>query len=126
MRLLLILVFVFSGTRGYSQSVTKKNVIGTYVFSTGDPARTIQKSDSSFVSISYMEYSRTVLKLKRFGKLTLQTFNNGMIDGPIIKGKWKLKGNIVVIMVNGERQEYTFRLPVYLESMDGKVNYQKE
>lgn len=126
MRLILVLVFVFGGILGYSQPITKKDVIGSYVFSTGDPARTIQKSDSSFVSISYMEYSRTVLKLKRFGKVTLQTFNNGMIDGPIIKGKWKLKGNIVVIMVNGERQEYTFRLPVYLESMDGKENYQKE
>ena len=111
---------------GYGQSITKKDVRGVYVYSTGSAARTIHQSDSSSLSRAYLEYGRTVLILKRFGILTVPYITSGMKKGAPYKGKWKLEGENVTIFVNGVVQKYRFSLPVYLESIDGNINYQKE
>ena len=109
----------------YGQILRKKDVKGEYERSTGDPARTIQKNDSSFISIPYMEYSREILKLKRFGRLSL-TYNSSVEGiGHTVKGKWKLEGEIIILYIDEEELKYKFKPPVYLESIEGKRGYSK-
>jgi hypothetical protein len=126
MKFALILLFTVFGIQGFTQTLNKKDLRGIYERSYGDPARTIPKGDSSYISISYMEYSREVLKLKWFGKLTLQSYSIGEANSLPTKGKWKLENGVVILEINGEVLKYKFRLPVYLESMEGKRVFTKK
>lgn len=86
------LLFVFLS---YGQEFDKKLLYGTWTGGiTGEPGRTIIKSDSTYVSIPPVTYSITTIKLKRFGKAVKMTKGyHGMVLDSEIKGKWKLNGD---------------------------------
>ncbi len=77
-----------------------------------------------------MEYSRTTLYLKRFGRVKVVE-EDKMLDLKIVhKGRWEVKGDTITITYNsyGEvvTEQYTFREPVYLELLGAPGGYTKE
>tara|TARA_R110002050_G_scaffold129000_1_gene250404 strand:+ start:2292 stop:2678 length:387 start_codon:yes stop_codon:yes gene_type:complete len=126
MKFTVIALFVFMANLGFGQTISKKDIRGTYERSFGDPAKTIQKGDSSYISIPYMEYNREVLKLKWFGKLTLEEISSTLKGTAPQRGKWKLENGVVILELNGKTLKYNFRLPVYLESTEGKRGFTKK
>lgn len=96
MRIVLLILFLsiglFSQLKG--QEANKKGLYNKYSKTTGDPGRTIKKSDSSFVSIMPVTYTKTTLQLKRFGRLIESTTDTRQnVVNLKIQGKWKVVGD---------------------------------
>tara|TARA_R110000850_G_scaffold238906_1_gene363678 strand:- start:570 stop:1013 length:444 start_codon:yes stop_codon:yes gene_type:complete len=123
----LIILFSISTT---AQPLKKSDLRGTYSKSTGVPAKWIHNDDGSSTEIMGMEYSRTTLYLKRFGRVKVVE-EDKMLDLKIVhKGRWEVKGDTITITYNsyGEvvTEQYTFREPVYLELLGAPGGYTKE
>jgi len=101
--LYLLLVFL-----SYGQEFDKKLLYGTWTGGeTGEPGRTIQKNDSTYVSLPPVTYSVTTIKLKRFGKAVKTTKGyHGMILDSEFKGKWKLAGDTLSLRFRHPEEIY--------------------
>lgn len=106
------------------QDVKKKDVRGLYSISTGLPARTIEKGDSSTISIPSITFSKSTYHLKRFGRVVLTNKADGLLGKT--KGSWTLNGDIVTIQVGGTSKDYRYKDPCYLNALDGKGGMQKD
>lgn len=121
---LLFLMIAFCSS-GYGQELKNKDVRGVYERSFGDPARTIHRGDSNYISISYMEYQKDILKLKWFGKFTLQETSTLVVEVGKKRGKWWIENGLIHLEMDGKVQKYSFRFPVYLELEDQSGGFQK-
>lgn len=124
MKLLITLLACITFQYASGQDVKKKDVHGLYSTSTGLPARTIKKGDSSTISIPSITFSKTTYHLKRFGRVIVSTKADGL-EGKK-KGSWTLDGDIVTIHVGDTSKEYRYKAPCYLNALDGKGGMQKD
>lgn len=127
--LMIIAVFAFSES-SVGQTHKKSDLRGTYSKSTGVPTQWFHKEDGSSMEVMGMEYSRTTLQLKWFGRVKIVEEDKRMNFKTVHNGKWRLEGDTISITYNpyGEMitEKYTFREPVYLTSIGGTGGYTKE
>ena len=94
------------------------------------PTQWFHKEDGSSMEVMGMEYSRTTLQLKWFGRVKIVEEDKRMNFKTVHKGKWRLEGDTISITYNpyGEMitEQYTFKEPVYLTSIGGTGGYTKE
>ena len=129
---LLISAYLFITTVLFGQELDKSLLFGTWTRSTGEPGRTIQRSDSTEVSLMPVTYSITTLNLKRFGRAveTTEAFHGRDLDFKI-KGKWKLNGDTLSVQLGNQVQMYfidqSIEKRIFLKSMNSnKVIYWRE
>ena len=123
---LLLIIFPAEG-----QTVKKKYIRGTYSQSVGEPARTFQSRDGSYISIPPLIYSQTTLKLKRAGRAKIQTstqLSSGL--NHLQKGRWKLDGDTLILIIGNERSKYLIgqadQKANYLKNIDGEGGFSRE
>jgi hypothetical protein len=124
MKFLITLLACITFQYASGQDVKKKDVRGLYSTSTGLPARTIKKGDSSTISIPSITFSKSMYHLKRFGRVVLTNKANDL-EGKT-KGSWTLNGDIITIHVGGTSKDYRYQYPCYLSALDGKGGIQKD
>ena len=102
-----ISIYLFVGSVSFGQQLDKSRLIGSWTRSTGEPGRTIQRSDNSEVSLLHVTNSITTLKLKRFGRAveTTKGFHGTVLDSKF-KGKWKLNGDTLSLQFGDLVQKY--------------------
>lgn len=121
--LFLIFIYLFITSISYGQKLSKNQLYGTWVRSTGEPGRTIQKNDSSTVSLLPVTYSITTLKLKKFGRAveTTQGFHGNVLDSKF-KGKWKLNGDTLNLQFGNKVEIYfidqSIQYRIFLNSLN--------
>ena len=104
---LFILIYLFVVSFSIGQELDQSLLFGSWTKSTGEPGRTIQRSDSSEVSLLPVTYSITTLNLKRFGRAVETTKGfHGMVLDSKTKGKWKLNGDTLILQFENLVQMY--------------------
>lgn len=89
------------------QELNRKMLRGTYTRSSGEAGRTIQKNDSSYISLLPITYSLTTLKLKRLGRSTeITKAYHGMNIDSKFKGKWHIEVDTLIINYKGYEERY--------------------
>ena len=129
---IIISIYLFLASVSYGQNLDKSLLYGTWTRNTGEPGRTIQRSDSSEVSLLPVTYSITTLNLKRFGRAVEATkgFHGVVLDSKF-KGKWKLNGDTLRVQLGDLVQLYlidqTIEERIFLKSMNSnKIIYGRE
>ena len=90
-----------------AQNFNPGDLRGKYTRSTGEPGRTYQKGDGSYVSISPVTYSTTTLRLKRFGKAIIKTEgHHGMGINSQFKGNYVVSGDTLALTWNNNTERF--------------------
>lgn len=116
----------------HSQDITRKDITGTYTWTTGEPAYTYQPQPNTFVSVPPLIYQRNTLKIRWFGKATVSTVHG--MTGLVFKEKanWKIEGNTLILDLKKSKTIKTYfidqkgpnNLCLRMEE-DGAMAYQK-
>jgi hypothetical protein len=122
MRYLLILFFIGTFAPGdlFAQLFSKSAVYGTYEMTTGQPGRTIKKSDSSEIHLMPVTYTETLLKIKRFGRAKM-TITDFRMDNMRLtyKYKWRIEVDTLIIWPKRDKTEEQ----LIMTAVDGSVRY---
>lgn len=100
----ILLVFFLAAA---SRELSKKELKGTYVSSTGEAGRTIVKGDGSEMHLPPIIYSKTTLVLRSWGRCLeySKQFEHNEGYRPM-RGRWKLAGDSVYISFGGHTDAY--------------------
>ena len=127
---LIVFLLLFMVFLSQAQTVKKKHIRGTFSQVSGEPARTYQSTDGSYVSIPPLIYAQTVLKIKRGSKATLETQNSFSLKGPKQKGRWEIKGDTLLLSLNNRVEKYliepTHERVLYLKATNGRRGFTRK
>lgn len=89
------------------QQIDKRQLYGSWQSISGEPGRTINRSDGLEMSLPPVTYSITTLNLKRFGSAveTTKSFQGMGLDSKY-RGVWKIENDTLTVSLPSYQKKY--------------------